>query len=93
VFAEPEAPQPGFDLDKENIGLWCTLDFLLIIKRHNLENAPYDPSRIDACLSDAAKVAEQVDILANNGELDLMQDTESCMTSSLVVLLRNVRRT
>lgn len=83
-------PPPGFDLEKEHIGLWCTLDFLLIIKRHHLENAPSDPSRIDACLSDATKVAEQIEILANNGELGLMQDTESCMTSSLVVLLRNV---
>ncbi|WVR07895.1 hypothetical protein IAU60_004938 [Kwoniella sp. DSM 27419] len=85
-----EVSPPGFHYEKEHVGLWATLDFMLCLKRHMLETNPSDPSRIDACLGDAARIAEEIDILADNGDLGIMQDTSSCMASSLVVLLRKV---
>ncbi|OCF38974.1 hypothetical protein I317_07229 [Kwoniella heveanensis CBS 569] len=83
-----QLPPPGFDYEKEHVGLWAVLDFMLILKRHRLEVAPTDPARIDACLSDASRVADEIDILADNGDLEIMQDTSSCMASALCVLLR-----
>ncbi|WWD22922.1 hypothetical protein CI109_107417 [Kwoniella shandongensis] len=85
-----DAPPPGFDYEKEHVGLWSALDFVLILKRHNLDIGPSDPARIDLCLSDAARIVDEIDTLADNGDLEIMQDTESCMTSSLVVLLRKM---
>ncbi|KAK8844525.1 hypothetical protein IAR55_006371 [Kwoniella newhampshirensis] len=85
-----DAPPPGFDYEKEHVGLWSTLDFVLILKRHNLDIGPSDPARIDLCLADTARIVDEIDILADNGDLEIMQDTESCMTSSLVVLLRKM---
>jgi hypothetical protein len=51
-----------------------------------------DPLQLDACLAIASKIADEIHILAGNGELEIMQDTASCMTSSLVVFLRKVSR-
>ncbi|WVF68288.1 hypothetical protein IAT40_003053 [Kwoniella sp. CBS 6097] len=85
-----ELPPPGFIYEKEHVGLWAVYDFMLILKRHRLEAAPTDPGRIDACLSDASRIANEIDILADNGDLEIMQDTSSCMASALCVLLRKI---
>ena len=58
------------------------------MRRYRLEIAIHDPLRLDACLSTASQIAEEIAVLAGNGELEIMQDTASCMTSSLAVFLR-----
>ncbi|WWC73872.1 uncharacterized protein I206_107844 [Kwoniella pini CBS 10737] len=85
-----EAPPIGFEYEKEHVGLWSTLDFMLVLKRHYLEASPNDPIRIDACLSYASRITDQIDEVANNGDLEIMQDTSSVMASSLTVLLRKM---
>ncbi|WRT69909.1 uncharacterized protein IL334_006900 [Kwoniella shivajii] len=85
-----EDPPPGFDYEKEHVGLWATLDFMLTLKRHQLETAPNDPYRVDACLSYASRITDEIDAVANNGDLEIMQDTSSIMASSLTVLMRKI---
>ncbi|WWC66062.1 uncharacterized protein I303_108684 [Kwoniella dejecticola CBS 10117] len=85
-----EAPPAGFEYEKEHVGLWSTLDFMLVLKRHYLEASPSDPIRIDACLSFASRITDEIDAVANNGDLEIMQDTSSVMASSLTVLLRKM---
>ena len=70
--------------------MWSFLDFILILKRNNLEIAPDDPMRLDACLGVVSRIVDAIEILAENGELEIMQDTASCMTSSTGVFLRKV---
>nr|XP_019043747.1 hypothetical protein I302_08328 [Kwoniella bestiolae CBS 10118]OCF22677.1 hypothetical protein I302_08328 [Kwoniella bestiolae CBS 10118] len=85
-----DAPPPGFEYEKEHVGLWATLDFMLTLKRHHLEASPNDPIRIDACLSYASRITDEIDAVADNGDLEIMQDTSSVMASSLTVLLRKI---
>ncbi|WWC92591.1 uncharacterized protein L201_007550 [Kwoniella dendrophila CBS 6074] len=85
-----EAPPVGFEYEKEHVGLWATLDFMLVLKRHHLEASPNDPIRIDACLKYASRITDEIDTVANNGDLEIMQDTSSVMASSLTVLLRKI---
>jgi len=68
------------------------LDFILIVKRHHLELAPHDILRRDACLGVASQIVDNIEVLAETGELAFLQDTASCMTSSLGVLLRKMFR-
>lgn len=88
-----EAPPPCFDTDVEHVLLWSILDFMFIMKRFHLDMAPHDQLRLDSCLHIVARVADEVDILASNGMLVIMQDSASCMTSSLVVFMRKVGAT
>lgn len=60
------------------------------MRRYLLEKASTDTLRLDACLGVAGRIAEEIDVLARNGELEFMQDTASCMASSLVVFLNKV---
>ncbi|WWD04399.1 hypothetical protein V865_002468 [Kwoniella europaea PYCC6329] len=85
-----EAPPAGFEYEKEHVGLWATLDFMLTLKRHYLEASPNDPIRIDACLSYASRITDEIDAVADNGDLEIMQDTSSVMASSLTMLLRKI---
>lgn len=73
--------------------MWSFLDFILILKRNHLDLTPHDPMRLDACLAVASRIVDEIEILAENGELEILQDTASCTTSSTGVFLRKVRRT
>ncbi|ORY22181.1 hypothetical protein BCR39DRAFT_552054 [Naematelia encephala] len=90
-FSE-EAPPPGFDQEAEHVLKWSILDFIFIMRRYRLEVDMDDPLRLDACLAVASQIAGELDVLAGNGELEIMQDTASCMTAALVNLLRKVFR-
>lgn len=84
-------PTPGFRQDVEHVMLWSILDFMFIMQRYRVEIAVFDHLRLDSCLAVASRIAGEIDLLADNGELEIMQDTASCMTSSMVVFLRKVR--
>ena len=84
------APPPNFEPDKEHVIIWSILDLIHILHRHRLELAPQDPLRVDMCLSSASKCVDEIELLAETGPLPIMQDTGSCMTSSLIVFLRKV---
>lgn len=71
--------------------MWSILDLIHILHRHRLELSPRDPLRLDMCLATATKCVDEVDILAEQGPLPIMQDTGSCMTSALIVFLSKVR--
>lgn len=86
----PTAPPPCFDQDVEHVLLWSILDFIFVMKRFHMEMKPSDPLRLDTCLHLVSRIADEIDILANNGMLVIMQDSASCMTSSLVVFMRKV---
>ena len=85
-----KAPPPNFEPDKEHVIIWSILDLIHILHRHRLELAPHDPLRVDMCLSSASKCVDEIELLAETGPLPIMQDTGSCMTSSLIVFLRKV---
>ena len=72
--------------------MWSILDFIHILHRHRLEISIRDPLRLDMCLATATKCIDEIDILAEQGPLPIMQDTGSCMTSALIVFLSKVRR-
>jgi hypothetical protein len=55
-----------------------------------MEAYPDDLLRMDACLSVAAHIVEQIEMIACQGKLELLQDNASCLTSVLVVFLRKV---
>jgi len=42
------------------------------------------------CLATATKCVDEIDTLADQGPLPIMQDTGSCMTSALIVFLSKV---
>lgn len=84
------APPPNFDQDKEHVISWCIQDFIHILHRHRLELAPQDPLRLDMCLATASKCVDEIEFLAEQGPLPIMQDTGSCMTSALIVFLSKV---
>jgi hypothetical protein len=85
------ASPPNFDQDKEHVIMWSILDFIHILHRHRLELSPRDPLRLDMCLATATKCVDEIDVLAEQGPLPIMQDTGSCMTSALIVFLSKVR--
>lgn len=86
------APPPNFEPDKERVIMWSILDFIHILHRHRLELAPQDPLRLDMCLASASKCVDEIELLAETGPLPIMQDTGSCMTSSLIVFFRKGSR-
>lgn len=63
---------------------------MFIMKRYRHEMVRQDPLRLDSCLEVMSRIADEVDILATNGMLVIMQDSASCMTSSMVVFARKV---
>lgn len=83
---------PGdFEPEAEGGIRWSILDFLFILQRYLLELRPHDMMRREICLNTCDRILAQIEILAEKGDLNVMQDTASCMTSSLVVFLRKVR--
>jgi hypothetical protein len=74
----------------EHVLLWSILDLIFIMKRFRLDMVPTDPLRLDSCLHVVSRIADEIDILANNGMLVIMQDSASCMTSSLAVFMQKV---
>jgi hypothetical protein len=70
--------------------MWSILDLIHILHRHRLELSPRDPLRLDMCLATATKCVDEIDTLAEQGPLPIMQDTGSCMTSALIVFLSKV---
>lgn len=46
--------------------------------------------RLDTCLSIAAQIVDKVETLGRKGTLGIMQDTASCMTSSLGTFFHKV---
>jgi hypothetical protein len=70
--------------------MWSILDLIHILHRHRLELSPRDPLRLDMCLATATKCVDEIDTLADQGPLPIMQDTGSCMTSALIVFLSKV---
>lgn len=85
-----EDPPPCFDQNVEQVLLWSILDFIFVMKRSRFEMSPDDPMRIDACLGVAARIADEIDNVAHNGALVIMQDSASCMTANLVDFARKV---
>jgi hypothetical protein len=65
---------------------------MFIMKRFRLDMVPTDPLRLDSCLHVVSRIADEIDILAHNGMLVIMQDSASTMTSSLAVFMRKVFR-
>ena len=66
------------------------LDFMFTLKRQHYELGPHLPMRLDACLSVASQIVDEIEILGKNGVLGVMQDTASCMTSSLGIFFHKV---
>lgn len=84
------APPPGFEQDSEQVIAWCMLDFMFTLKRQHYELNPTLPTRLDACLSVASQIVDEIDSLGKLGVLGIMQDTASCMTSSLGIFFHKV---
>lgn len=84
------APPPCFNQELEHVLLWSILDFMFIMKRYRADMVRQDPLRLDSCLEIVSRIADEVDILAANGMLVIMQDSASCMTSSMVAFARKV---
>jgi hypothetical protein len=61
------------------------------MRRYRYEMIAHDPLRLNSCLVIAGEISEEIQLLARNGELEIMQDTASCMTSALVVFFQKVR--
>ncbi|GMK58677.1 hypothetical protein CspeluHIS016_0601190 [Cutaneotrichosporon spelunceum] len=78
-----ECPPPCFNPDVEHVLLWSILDFMFVMKRYQQDLVRSDPLRLDSCLELVARIADEIDILAANGMLVIMQDSASCMTSGL----------
>lgn len=66
------------------------LDFMFTLKRQHYELKPDLPMRLDACLSVASQIVDEIDSLGKLGVLGVMQDTASCMTSSLGIFFHKV---
>lgn len=74
----------------EHVLLWSILDFMFIMKRYRHDMMRQDSLRLDSCLEIVSRIADEVDTLAANGMLVIMQDSASCMTSSMVAYCRKV---
>ncbi|ORX37541.1 hypothetical protein BD324DRAFT_622303 [Kockovaella imperatae] len=85
-------PPPDFHWENEHSVKWSILDFILILQRQRLDLNPTDPLRLDMCLGVASEIVDLIAALADNGGLAVLQDTASCMTSSLAVLLHKIFR-
>jgi len=84
------AQHPGFDPESEHVIAWCILDFMFTLKRQYYELASHEPMRLDTCLSIASQIVDEIEILGKKGTLGIMQDTASCMTSSLGTFFHKV---
>ena len=84
------ALQPGYPESEVARGKWASLDLLLSVKRYALETSEGDPLRLKECISVAAEIVEQIEKVASQGKLEILQDNASCMTSIVVVFLRKV---
>lgn len=84
------APPPRFEQDIEHVLLWSILDFVFVMKRYRMEVSPNDSMRVDACLEVVSRIADEIDTVAQNGMLIIMQDSASCMTANLVDFARKV---
>ena len=80
----------AFDPNRELVLKWCMLDFMLVLFRHRLLHSRDEPWIIDRCLEIACTIVETISTLAEQNVLIYLQDTSSCMTSSLAVLLQTV---
>ncbi|BEI99236.1 hypothetical protein CcaverHIS631_0402790 [Cutaneotrichosporon cavernicola] len=87
-----ESPPPCFNQDLEHVLLWSILDFMFVMKRYQQDLVRSDPLRLDSCLELVARIADEIDILAGNGMLIIMQDSASCMTSGLAEFAGKVFR-
>ena len=67
------------------------LDFILVIHRYKIANNDMDQGALDQCLSTSDAITNIIETLAQTGALTYIQDTSSCMTSSMVTLLVKVR--
>jgi len=83
--------RPGFLVDQEQILKWCMLDFILVIHRYKIAHNDMDQGALDQCLSTSDAITSIIEKLAQTGALTYIQDTSSCMTSSMVTLLVKVR--
>lgn len=54
--------------------------------------AARDPVKLDQCLHVVSRITAEIETLSSNGLLIIMQDSASCMTSSLIVFIRNSYR-
>jgi hypothetical protein len=72
--------------------LWSILDFMFVMKRYQQDLVRSDPLRLDSCLELVSRIADEIDILAHNGMLVIMQDSASCMTSGLAEFAGKVFR-
>ena len=66
------------------------LDFMLVIHRYKIANNDMDQDTLDQCLSTSDAITSIIETLAQTGALTYIQDTSSCMTSSMVTLLVKV---
>ena len=65
---------------------------MLTLKRQHYELGPHLPMRLDACLSVASQIVDEIEILGKTAVLGIMQDTASCMTSSLGIFFHKASR-
>jgi hypothetical protein len=86
------APLPGYPTSELARNRWVSLDLLLSIKRYAFESDPDNILRLDECTAVAALIVEQIEAVAAQGKLELLQDNASCLTSVLIVFLRKVSR-
>lgn len=68
------------------------LDFILVIHRYKIANNDMDEGALNQCLSTSDAITTIIETLAHTGALTYIQDTSSCMTSSMVTLLVKVSR-
>ncbi|KAL1407903.1 hypothetical protein Q8F55_007339 [Vanrija albida] len=81
---------PGFNYEHELAILWSVLDFKFMLKRYRYERAPHDLLRLDEGLQVSSSIIDVIDQLANNGMLEIMQDSAIVKSSALVVFCRKV---
>jgi hypothetical protein len=91
-FSPLSASPPGFHLPDESVTKWTFLDLIFILNRHLLDLAPNDSLRLDACLGITAKLVDQIEVVAEGGWLEVLQDTGAVKTSNLGMFLRRVRQ-
>lgn len=77
---------------------WTVLHCRFIVKRQQIEMASEGeehatkqvPYLLDQCLNVICEIVDLVEEVARRGLLVVMQDTGSCMTSTMVVFLKKV---
>ncbi|RSH94939.1 hypothetical protein EHS25_000023 [Saitozyma podzolica] len=87
-WSNANAPLPGYPTSELARNRWVSLDLLLSIKRYAFESDPDNILRLDECTAVAALIVEQIEAVAAQGKLELLQDNASCLTSVLIVFLR-----